>query len=277
MNSFISDLDKDMSRGLFISSHRSLLGLIQYVTSTGNFVDDTESRFFEVIMNGTVNGITQGIVENTTFTDWQQKMQEQGRKINIDLNFAVHSITIEQTSPWQVMAELNISTIIADTTGAASWNRSSIIQARLDVMGFEDPLYAVHTQGKVLNVINRTPFTDFVDLGEQPEDADTTNLLQHATNSYYVAWETGPSFLMRFEGNLSSSSYGIESLINLDKLELEGITTQPRSVVDHIYWSNKSVTSYTVQNMPSWFRMDDEYNSVPDQTHLEFYEVDTLI
>jgi len=270
MNSFIKDLDKDIDRGCFIASYRAMLSMVEHVSSSGAFIDNVSIRFEELFLNGTLYSDQQDLMVDSTFNDWEDKMKEQGDKINLNLNFTFNSLEINHTDPWNIGVYLGVSLYASDVTGIASWNMSKSIETTVPIEGFEDPTYAANTLGKVLNKINKTPFTDFVIAN------DTTNLLIHAENSYYVEWTTAPSFLMRLEGNLNASPYGIESLINLDELKQEKIGTEKRSVVDHIYWSNKSVLSYKIKDMPAWFRMDDEYNSEAGMTHLELYEVEDL-
>lgn len=271
MNGFMQDIDKDIERGGFIISHRSILSLVEYISSNGVFVDDAESSFEELFMNGTIDGEAQSLMADTTFSDWVDSMKEQGNRININIDFNIESITINHSNPWEVDVYLEVNIFVEDVTGIASWNITKTIMSSIPIEGFEDPTYVVKTNGKMLNVINKTPYTDFV------SGTDTSNLQAHTTNSYYLAWSTAPSFLMRLEGNLNSSPYGIESLVNLQKLIDQGEGIDSRSVVDHIYWSNKPVTSYDIDYMPSWFMIDDEYNSDEGMDHLELYEVDGII
>jgi len=271
MNSFMKDIDKDLIRGSFISSHRSILAMVEHVSSTGNYVNDAEASFKELFLNGTINSAPQALMADTTFIDWTINMQEEGTKINLELEFNILDIVVNQSDPWSVDVYLDTNIYVNDATDLAAWNVTKMLKASVPIEGFEDPVYALNTNAKVFNTINSTPYTDFVD------GVDTSNLQSHTSNSYYVAWSTAPSFLMRLEGNLvNSSQYGIESLINLQELIDQGIGTQSRSVVDHIYWTNKSVTSYSITGMPSWFMMDNENNPSQSMNHLELYEVDEL-
>jgi len=271
MNSFMKDLDKDIERALFITSHRSILSIVEYISSDGEFIDDFETRFNEVIINGTIEGETQTLMSDTTFIDWTDKMKLQGGEINLNIDFKVNNIVINHSSPWDIAVYINVSIYALDLTEIASWNVSKQITALVPIEGFEDPTYSVNTLGKMLNTINKTPYTDFVN------GVDTSNLQAHTVNSYYLEWSMAPSFLMRLEGDLSSSPYGIESLVDLQELIDQGESVNSRSVVDHIYWSNKSVTSHDIDYMPSWFMMDDELNSEDGREHLELYEVDGII
>jgi hypothetical protein len=270
MNSFMKDIDKDIERGVFISSHRSILSIVEHISSTGEFIQSAEATFKETFLNGTINGTSQSLMAETTFTEWAARMQSLGSDINLDLDFEVNDVVINHSDPWNVDVNLDVDLYAADIAGMAEWNVTKTLVIKVPIEGFEDPVYAVNTNGKVLNTINKTPYTDFV------SGNDTTNLQDHTENSYYLAWSTAPSFLMRLEGNLSSSEQGIESLINLQELIDQGESADSRSAVDHIYWSNKSVTSYSIDSMPSWFMMDNENNPSEGMNHLELYEVDGL-
>ena len=73
---------------------------------------------------------------------------------------------------------------------------------------------------------------------------------------------------MRFEGNLGNSTYGIESLVNLDEFQQQGLAIKDRSIVDYIYFGTKSTTNFRINNTPEWFKID--------QGHLEFYQVENI-
>jgi len=61
------------------------------------------------------------------------------------------------------------------------------------------------------------------------------------------------------EGRLDPNDYGIESMVNRQKLEAQGISTEDRSCIDYIYFdSSNNFVSCKVTGMPSWFRIDDE-------------------
>jgi len=89
--------------------------------------------------------------------------------------------------------------------------------------------------------------------------------LNHTASGYYVADEDAPSFLMRFENDLESSPYGIESLVDLAKFEAQGIQTYQNSIVDYKYFANSTGTLYRINFTPSWF--------ILDQGHLGTYNV----
>jgi len=272
MEDFIRTLDVDFKRSLYISSHRSILSLIQHITTTGNFSKNVSYDFNELIIRGTLNATPQELMENTTLLNWTDKMKLESRAIDILVDFNIKTIEITMLDPWSINVKLTTDIFVSDPLGIATWNMTKDIITQVSILGFEDPTYALNTQGKILNTINKTPYTTFV------SGTNMANLNNHNANSYYLEWSMAPDFLQRLNGNLTSTSAnGIESLINLDELTTQGIAIEERSVVDHIYWTDKIVNSYAINNTPSWFRMDDELNTEQNKTHLQLYQVNESV
>ena len=142
--------------------------------------------------------------------------------------------------------------------------RTNPLNTTLKITSFEDPLYTVETYGRVISIIQEANITDFVVNG------NTSNLTNHIDNSYYIPSTSAPSFLMRLKGNISNSTNGIESLVNLKKLESVGITPEVKSCVDYIYFSSDDPTNWQINNTFNWFRLDNESG------HLDTYEVANL-
>ena len=105
--------------------------------------------------------------------------------------------------------------------------------------------------------------------GNYVTGTDTTNFKRHIDGLYYANSSAGPSFLMRLEGNLSNSSTGIESIVRLPDLQVQGIPVYERSSVDYIYFGNATPTIYIINNTyESWLRLDDG--------HLDKYQASSL-
>ena len=112
--------------------------------------------------------------------------------------------------------------------------------------------------GLVNTTIRKTPISDF-----------GTELPTHLGNSYYIEHNDAPSYLMRFENNLVSSPYGIESLVNVQELQGAGFTPQTKSSVDFIYFGVSNPSSCKIKDLQSYafFRLD----TPNPPNHLGFY------
>jgi hypothetical protein len=175
-------------------------------------------------------------------------------------------VTIYQKNPWAANIDINVTLNAEDVKKTASWQRPLYITTNISIQGFEDPLYVINSYGRVTNTIIKTNITNFVS-GE-----DTTKLKKHTNNSYYIESSTAPSFLMRLEGNLSNSVYGIESLVNLEEFQEQEVPIKSRSVVDYIYFGTQSIDDCKIKNMPSWFMLDKD----DPPNHVNIYQCECV-
>jgi hypothetical protein len=149
-----------------------------------------------------------------------------------------------------------------DEDSLALWNRSLSLVAQIPIEGMEDPVYIVNTGGLVSNKIKRTPHTTFV------QGTNISALSNHSLSSYYRDHTDAPSFLGRLQGNLTASPYGVESMVNLQKLAAQGVPTSQKSVIDYIYFSTSNPSTNGVSGMSAWFRLDSTHLAYYNATHL---------
>ncbi len=257
MNSFLFSLETDVERQMFISGFRAILSIQNHITSTGTFINNSETTIKELLQNGTINSEPEALMEGFTIPEWNDRASSLGDKINVNINFTTLNVSIKETTPWTVTLEAEARILMEDKSGLASWDTTKLIISEIDIEDFEDPLYLINTNGLVPNKIKISPYeNDFI------QGSNVSNLLDHTLNSYYIASTDAPSFLDRLEGKTSPNNNGIESLINLEKISDQGITIQQKSVVDHIYFSAQNPPSSTVAGMPAWFRIDDAHKDI---------------
>ncbi len=253
MNEFVKSVDEDLERGLFITGFRAFLGIQQHIATQGSYLADTESQFREALVNGTVLSAHLDIMNDSTFVNWTTRIAGEAGQLGLDVNFTVDQIDIYHSEPWIVSVDATVTMNVTDSSQTAFWVQQRTIQTNISVDGLEDPLYLVETGGVITRVINRTIYE-----GAYVQDADTSNLTLQVAGKYYTN-STGPSYLMRLEGNLSNSTnnMGIEGFVFIPDLIDQGITTFERSSVDYIYYGNDSPTLYTInETFESWFRLD---------------------
>ncbi len=271
MNNFISDIEEDMERGAYIAGFRSFIELEEYITSTGEYIIDLESKFNELFINGTINNSNSSILANNTFTDWVRKIEVEAEKIDIVVNFSINSLDLLQDDPWKARIDINITTHLFDKQDSSRWDKEKVFITYVDIDGLGDPIYLLETNGFVENRVRKSNLSYFVN------GTDISNLLNHTYEGDYVAFNGAPSYLMRLEGNFSSSEYGIESLVDIDELSSKGVSTKDKSIVDYIYFGISNPAKYSVSGAPSWFKLDNSSNMDGNKTHLDLYEVNDLV
>jgi hypothetical protein len=263
LNEFVQGFDQDMQRGLYISGFRALLGASDYVSNNNSFIDNSAVRLAEAMVNGTFNGTPVSLMENSTLQEWLTRLKKKAEKVGIIINYSQARIVINQSDHWKVDFFANVSYNITDTTNTAVFRRNKVIMSQVSIIGLIDPIYTVYTMGQIVVAVNSTPYESKYASGQ-----NTTNLKDHINRLLY-ANSTGPSYLMRLQGNLSNSSVGIESIVHLPDFQAHGLLIYERSSVDYIYFGNTTPTIYKINNtFEDWFRLD--------SAHLAKYQVAAL-
>ena len=263
MQNFASGLEQDAKKGLFIAGFRAVLGAEEVIFKTDDFINDSKAALLEAVMNGTVDGMALSAMNQSTLPEWLARMNVETAKLGIVLNFSIDTLAVEQSSPWSVDFLMAYSFNVTDTASTAAFYKKVNTTASVSIVGFDDPLYTIFTDNRIIRAINATPYE-----GNYASGTDTSNLISHIDSWYYTN-SSGPSFLMRLEGNLSDSSVGIESIVRLPDLEAQGMTVYERSGIDYIYFGNTTPTIYAINSTyENWFRLD--------AAHLNKYQVDGL-
>lgn len=70
----------------------------------------------------------------------------------------------------------------------------------------------------------------------------------------------GPDILRRLEGNLSNTSSGMETWVNIPDLENAGLEIKEgQSNMAYLYFSEQDYSGHRVRGLPDWFRIDTEH------------------
>lgn len=246
LNSAINDLEKDVVRGLYITSFRTIIAQDETVTSQGQFLNNSQSSFYEGMINGTIEGFNASTLDNATFTDWLLKTKEIMRSRGILFSYNITNITEFQTNYDYVSTSLEMNYTLSDYRKQRTFRRLINITVKIPVSGLDDPIYYIESLGRITSTINFTNNTNILYL-----------INQSAYKTVYTNNNQSPDYLMRLEGNFSASPDGIESVVDGQKFLIQGITQyNGRSSIDAMYFSNRTETIVCINNTPSWFRLD---------------------
>jgi len=269
LNDFIEDLNNDVGKATFIAAYRSLIAMEDHIALTGQYFNNSETAFEELFFNGTLNGMNKTIMNASSFRDYITRVSQIASDVGITMNMEIDSVTLAHKDPWHVAVTVNFSNYVNDTKETAHWTYKTSKETMVPIIELRDPIYSVQTLNRVPNVIIQTNLTPFVN--DVADANDTTNLQIHANESYYIASTMAPSYVMRLEGNFSNSTYGIESLVNIQELTYQGLTIETlKSIVDYIYFDPNVSTTLDlcsgIINLTSWFKVE--------RDHLQTYEID---
>lgn len=251
MESFLSSVEDNLGRQLYISAYRIIFVANSQIASSGTYID-VDNFFDEAFFNGTVNGQNESLLFQTTYTDMVNSINSKATKINVIVNMSNSNISIFQEDPWFVKVVLTSDFEMRDRSNLASWNRTQNISAYIPVTEFYDPLYTIGTFGQVApRKINKTIYE-----GNYVTGCSVTNLSSHASLGLFTNNSLAPSFLNRLEGNFSADPNGIESFVNTDYLDSQGFSVNyASSSIDYIYFGVQTSGSHPA-GTPSWVKID---------------------
>lgn len=269
MDNFVDDLEVDIQRAAYISGFRSFIGLEDYIVSEGRYVSDLDSSFEELFLHGSLYGENLTVLEDNSFLDWVDKISAKASEIGIASVFSINNVSVSHDDPWSVRIDIDLYLNVSDDQSISRWDKHEVITSHVDIEGLEDPFYVLGTNGLVSHRFLVSNTTDFVD------GSDISVLLNHSYGGFYVSFAGAPSYLMRLQGNFSSSPFGVESLVDKSLLSLYGVPLEDKSIVDYFYFGPENPFSWHVSGAPSWFKLDNRSDG--NQTHHQFYEVSGLV
>jgi hypothetical protein len=261
MSDFLRDFDNDVHRATFISGFRAFIALEQRISERGAFLDDPGPSFVEAFMNGSINGTSYAVLDDSTFSEYLLRVNHEANRVGIVLNASVSNITLAQSSPWTIAVTFLLSINVSDTRSLARWDYERNFTTDVSILDLRDPVYSVYTFGRLPNTVRMSPYNNSQFYNAATNNATALN--NEALNMYYREDPHAPSFLQRLHGNLTATSkYGIASIVNLDELNAQGIAVNTtRAVIDSVYFSGASTTNWCPNASlgtpkPSWLRID---------------------
>ena len=259
MNSYVSSLEEDIPRKLYISGYRIIFLMEERIIENGEYLKDIDANFSEAFFNGSLYGndytAEGGILDGAIFSDIVNDINRNANQLNLDVSFVDPEISISQDDPWHIKVSLQSNLIIRDRGNLAHWNRTSALSAYIPIKNFEDPVYIVNTGARVVNKFVLTNYSVPISIG---------NLTAHAENSYYINHTDAPSFLQRLGGNLTAdpNGNGIESLVNTHKLSNQSIEIKPKCIIDYLYFSDTPCISFITYGDNGWIKIDEAHSSI---------------
>lgn len=266
VNEYVLDLEEVyLERILQATGRKTIIALIKYMEAKTIgaeepvFLTNFENDFSQVLLYGTIedpptpiDGFYQEqIMMDNTYNDWLDKIKTTAKNtFNVDTSFAINNIQVEQTIPWFLDAEADITLSVISET--ASWKKNVVIKTVIDIGNFNDPYYLVKTRGIYVNKIRKS--------GTIFDEWNVEKVNDHIMDGTYVHFENGnaPSFIDRFTNNIAPSPCcGIESLVDPNNA---AISSKFVSYVDYLYWETPSDCDnqnlYEVNGVTSGIKLD---------------------
>lgn len=243
LNSLISNLEKDLENALEIALTRATWAMIKSIENNKAIENATES-YKELILDGTLNGVENAFMENSTIKSYEETVKELLSDYGIEISFNNKELSIYQQDPFTLAAKLSVEISLDDKAKIASWKKSTNAIARINIESFPDPLWLANRKNNII---------------EKANYVDCSNFRDHLENHRYNASKKAPSFLLRLENKTIANEYGIESFINHNGYWY----------FDYIYFNPNSIA-----NLNCYVQLDStpyEFKKIDSREHLKAY------
>ncbi|MEM7821529.1 MAG: hypothetical protein QXX38_01810 [Candidatus Aenigmatarchaeota archaeon] len=277
MIGFYESIVFDSKKSMEIIGRRAISAAINYIISNGQPLNSSNNTIVELMLEGTLDGVEQGLMESSTIRDWKNTIEYLGGLQGFKTDVSIEDMFVQQSDSFYLLISYSIFVNISDTITQTNISKSSREQSLLSIENLEDPIYPLSTYGRVVNVIRKSPH--WMNYSSE----DLSNLIDDLEKSYYHPSLYGASFLDRLEGKYflqekyaKENPVGLESFVNKDKILLSGLPINiSETNIDYLYFSRTGVLAYSVSGMPQNFRLDNE-TSIESKGHLQIYNVSVI-
>ncbi|MFT7615685.1 MAG: hypothetical protein ACI8Y7_000507 [Candidatus Woesearchaeota archaeon] len=225
LNSFRENLIEEYLPSMVeVSLYQSLQLILDDVNQTQKSLreDLLQTILYEAMMNGTFTYLEQTkLVAQPVIPTINQIQAAAGDILGVQVSIEPKKEKFEvyQLDPFTLGVDaVFLVSVSSATSQETKWENTLItIQTNISLIeweeaaGFVDPLYLIHFN-------NATPVPTFRKNPKNKDERTIENLLFLIDNQMYIEDNGSPSFLMRLAGNNSPSRFGVQTLINPDRV-----------------------------------------------------------
>jgi len=158
MNNLYESIVRDVQKSLEIIAIRAMAVTFTNVSSPpGNPLDEANETLKELILNGTLENTPMPLMENATFLEWIDKIQEVSELKGFNTIINVHTMTIRPYDSFNLEIQSYVSINISDEQGVASLNKFTNIDTLVFIEDLPDPLYPLNTEGLGSSIVKKSP------------------------------------------------------------------------------------------------------------------------
>lgn len=155
MKNFYNSILRDMGKVFNIILKRAISVTISDVVNEGEGRESADSTLTELVINGTLDGVSQELMENATIPYWVNKIMDLGDVKGYDVEIATEDFKIKPYDSWNLAVETDLQINITDKQGVASLEKTITITEIVPIEDFEDPLFPINTKGRGISIIKR--------------------------------------------------------------------------------------------------------------------------
>jgi hypothetical protein len=149
-------IEDDFIRGVEISGRRALIAAIDYIVTSGFFLDDSKFRIEELMTESTIYGNVSYVMQNNTLADWRSKILNVST--SFDSNLSYYDFSMESDG-FDVKFNIGLNVNVSHRNRDLAIKRNDTFQGIVSIENIEDPIMTIKTRGYVRRVFKKYPFS----------------------------------------------------------------------------------------------------------------------
>jgi hypothetical protein len=156
MKQLADSIELDTAKAIEISGRRALLEVTSYVVSSGEPLSDASENITALMLTGVLNGSESFMMNDNTMPNWSARIS--AKDTNFDVSIGYGNLTVENGDGFSIHVSIDVNVTVAEKLGRAMIQKVNVRKdAYVSVVGLEDPLFPMQTQGFIRRTIRRAP------------------------------------------------------------------------------------------------------------------------
>lgn len=158
MNNLYESIVRDVKKSLNIISRRAMSVAFSNVSMRGYGLNEANETLVELILSGTLEGSPMKLMENATFPEWVDRIENVSLLKGFNTTIDVKNLVIKPYDSFNLEIDVDMYVNITDLQGVATLNRYTSAISIVDIEDLADPIYPLYTGGLGANTIKKSPF-----------------------------------------------------------------------------------------------------------------------
>ncbi len=154
LHQLVRSIELDTEKAMEIAGRRSLLAATNFVIDGGAPLTDAVTNISTLMVAGTINGSENFMMINNTMPNWSYRISS--KPVNFDVSLEYGNISVENKDGFSLIIGMDLNVTATDKLGIA---RIEKVNARksitISLLGLEDPIFPLNTQGFIRRIIRR--------------------------------------------------------------------------------------------------------------------------
>ncbi len=103
MLNFYNSIVSDGGKALDIITKRAVSSAINHIITTGTGLQQANETIRELVVNGSIDGVLQYLMQNSTIIDWKGRMEALGIGEGFDVNISFIDVKVKPYDSWNIL------------------------------------------------------------------------------------------------------------------------------------------------------------------------------